>query len=227
MEPQQMEPQEHRPVEFEQDKLRDQTPEEKRSFQERIGAELKEWAAKVDHLKAEVQKSGTEVRRMFQKRVDLLKDKQRTALKKLSTLQRSREEGWEGFKNALENSLDDLKETLDQTLSTFREKQQEIAERVEKQRKAYVDKIEARFSDSSAKVDALKPRIEKAKIEAMRRYDQHIEELREKQAVGKERLEEFKKAGSESWEDLKEGMDRAFAEMKKSFEKALSRIKKN
>jgi uncharacterized protein YdcH (DUF465 family) len=226
MELQQMEPQEHRPAEFEQEELREQTPETKGSFQERIAAELKEWGTKVDHLKAEVQKSGAEVRRMFEKQLGILRDRRRAALGKLSALKRSREEGWEEFRSGLEKSLDDLNQTFDQTLSRFREKQQEIAERVKKQREVYVDKMEARFSEWSAKVDALKPRIEKAKTEAMTKCDQQIEELRKKQLAGKEKLEEFKKAGGESWEELKEGMERAFAEMKKSFERVLSRIKK-
>jgi len=141
-------------------------------------------------------------------------------------LKRSPEEGWEAFRSGLEKSLDDLKQTLDQTLSIFREKQQEITERVSKQRKAYVDKIEARFSGWSAKVDALKTRIERTKNEAIKNYEQQIEELRKKQLAGKEKLQEFKTSGGESWEDLKEGMDKAFADMKKSFEKALSTMER-
>jgi len=50
------------------------------------------------------------------------------------------------FRKGLEKSLDDLKQTLDQTLLIFGEKQQEITGRVSKQRQAYVDKIEVRFS---------------------------------------------------------------------------------
>jgi hypothetical protein len=226
MELQQMEPEHRRPEVFEQDELREQAPDTKRSFQERIGAELKEWAAKVDQLKTDVEKSGIELRRMFEKRMDILKEKRKTALRKFSALNRSREEGWEEFGSGLEGNLDDLKQTLDRTLSTFREKEREIAEKVDKQRKAYVEKIEARFSDWSARVDALKPRMEKAKTEAMMRYDQQIEELRKKQLVGKEKLEEFKKAGGESWDDLKKGMDRALADMKEGFERALSRMKR-
>jgi hypothetical protein len=203
-----------------------QTREAKTSYQERIGAKLKEWAAKVDHLKVEVEKLGAEAGRMFEKRIEILRDKQKAAMRKLSTLKRSPEEGWEGFKSGLEKSLDDLKQTLDQTLLIFRKRQQEITERVSKQRKAYVDKIEPRFSDWSAKVDALKTRIERAKNEAMMKYEQQIEELRKKQLVGKEKLEEFKKSGGDPLEDLKEGMDKAFADMKKSFEKTLSRMKK-
>jgi hypothetical protein len=75
-------------------------------------------------------------------------------------------------------------------------------------------------------VDVLKTKMVKAKTEAITKYDQQIEELREKQLVGKERLEEFKKSGSESWEDLKEGMEKAFADMKKSLERAISRMKR-
>jgi hypothetical protein len=134
MELQQMEPEHRRPEVFEQDELREQAPDTKRSFQERIGAELKEWAAKVDQLKTEVEKSGIELRRMFEKRMDILKEKRKTALRKFSALNRSREEGWEEFGSGLEGNLDDLKQTLDRTLSTFREKEREIAEKVDKQK---------------------------------------------------------------------------------------------
>jgi outer membrane murein-binding lipoprotein Lpp len=218
---QEMESQQQKSEESEQ-----YAPEAKTSYQERIGAELKDWAAKVDRLKADVEELGTEAGRMVEKRIEILKDKRKAAVRKLSTLKRSPEEGWEGFKSGLEKSLDDLKQTLDQTLSTFRKRQQEITERVSKQRKAYLDNIEVRFSDWNAKVDALKTRIERAKNEAVTKYEQQIEELRKKQLIGKEKLEEFKKSGGESWKDLKEGMDKAFEDMKKSFEKALSRMKK-
>jgi len=226
MELQQMEPQQQKSEKVEKYEMPLQTPNAKTSYQERIGAELKEWAAKIDRLKVEVEKLGAEVVRMFEKQIEILRDKRKAAVKGLSTLKRSPDEGWEEFRSGLENSMDELKYTMDQTLSIFREKQQEITERVSKQRKAYVDKIDARFSDWSTKVDRLKTRIERAKNEAIKNYEQQIEELRKKQLAGKEKLQEFKTSGGESWEDLKEGMEKAFADMKRSFEKALSRMKR-
>jgi outer membrane murein-binding lipoprotein Lpp len=226
MELQEIESQQPKTEVVEQDELREQKADARRSYQERIGAELKEWAAKVDHLKAEVEKSGAELGRMFEKQIEILRDKQKGALRRLSTLKRSREEKWEEFRTGLERSLDDLKQTLDHTLSTFRLRQQEVAGRVSQKRKAYIDRMEARFSDLTAKVDALKTKMEKAKSQAIMKYDQQIEELRKKQLLGKEKLEEFMKSSGESWEDLKEGMDRAFSDMKRSFEKALAKMKK-
>jgi len=76
--------------------------------------------------------------------------------------------------------MDDLKQTLDDSLTRFREKQEEIAERVSSQRKSYIEKLETRFSDWSLKIDALRAKMEKAKTEAAMKYDKEIEELRKK-----------------------------------------------
>ncbi len=144
---------------LEQDELHEKEADAKRSYQEKIGTDLKEWATKFDHLKAEVEKSRAELRKMFERRIEILKNKQRVAVKKLSILKRSTEEGWEEFKSGLEKSLDDLGRSLEQTLSTFRERQEDIAEKVSKGRKAYIEKIEAQFSDWSAKIDTLKTKM--------------------------------------------------------------------
>jgi hypothetical protein len=227
MELQEIESQERKSEEFEEkEESREQTSETKTSYQDRIRAELKSWVAKFDQLKADVEKSGAEMRKMFEKQIEILGDKQKAAVRKLSTLKRSREEGWKRFRDGLEKGLDDLKQTLDQTFSTLKEKQQQVAEKVSKQRAAYIDKIEAQFSVWSKRVDALKKRMEKAKSEAIIKYDRQIEDLRRRQLLGKKKLQEFKRSGGESWEDLKKGMDKALSDMKKSFEKAFSRMKR-
>lgn len=123
-------------AEIERSELPEQMQDTKRSYQEKINAELEEWAGKIDSLKAEVEKSEAQLRRIFEARISILRGKQKAAVKKLSALKRTREERWEEARSGLEKSLDDVKETLGQTLSLFKEKQRQVAERISKQREA-------------------------------------------------------------------------------------------
>ena len=81
MELQEIETQQPRTEKSNQEELHEQTADSKRSYQESIAAELKEWATTVDRLKADVQQSGAEVRRTFEKHIERLRDKKQVPLR--------------------------------------------------------------------------------------------------------------------------------------------------
>jgi nucleotide-binding universal stress UspA family protein len=199
--------------------------EEKETYQEKIEAQLKEWAAKIDELKAKAEKSKAEIKMKYEKQIEDLRNKQGALQKKLLEMKESGEEAWEGLKSSIEKSLDDLKETFDEAISKFKEKGEKAAETVSKKKEAYMEKIEDQLKEWGPQIDILKAKADKSKAEVKIVYLKQIEELKSKQGALKQRLGELKESGDEAWEDLKEGVDNALRDLKKAFGRAASRFK--
>jgi nucleotide-binding universal stress UspA family protein len=200
--------------------------EKKKIYQEKIEAQLKEWAAKIEEVKAKVENSKAELKIKYEKQLEDLRAKQEVVQQKLREFKESGEEAWEGLKTGVEKSLDELKGSLDRALLTFKEKGEEAMETVTKKKKAYVEKVEGQLKEWGAEIDILKAKAEKAKAEAKITYLKQIEELRSKQESVKQKVHQLKESGDEAWEDVKKGVDNAFADLKKALKRAASRFKK-
>lgn len=198
---------------------------EKETYQEKIEAQLKEWGAKIDELKAKVEKSKAEIKMKYEKQIEDLWNKQGALQKKLLEMKESGEEAWEGLKSSIEKSLDELKDTFDRAIAKFKEIGEEAVETVSKKKKVYVQKIEAQLREWGPQIDLLKAKAEKSKAEIKIKYLEQVEELRKKQETVKKTLHQFRESGDEAWEDLKDGMDRALDDLKRSLKRAVSRFK--
>jgi nucleotide-binding universal stress UspA family protein len=206
------------------------TPKEKserrKAYQEKIEGQLKDWGAKIDELRAKVERSKGEVKLKYEKQMEGLRNRRETVQKKLLEMKESGEEAWEGLKAGIEKGLEDLQDTFDQTVSKFKEKGDEAAGTISKKKKIYIEKAEAELKEWGAKIDVLKAKAEKSKGEIKIKYLEQIQELRNKQEALKKKLRELRESGDEAWEDFKEGMDNALDELKKSLKRAVSRFKK-
>jgi nucleotide-binding universal stress UspA family protein len=204
-------------------------PEERsqgrKAYQEKIEAQLKEWSARIDELKAKAERSKAEIKIKYEKQIEVLRSKQDAVQQKLREFKETGEETWEGLKTGVEKGLNDLKETFDQAISKFKEKGEEAAETISRKKKTYVKKMEAQLREWGTQIDILKVKAEKSKAEVKIKYLQQIEELKSKQGALKQRLGELKESGDEAWEDFKEGVDDALGDLKKSLKKAVSRFK--
>jgi nucleotide-binding universal stress UspA family protein len=199
--------------------------EKKKAYQGKIEAQLKEWGAKIEEVKAKAEKSKAELKMKYEKQVEDLRAKQDVVQKKLQELRESGEDAWEGLKTGTEKSLDELKGSLDRALLTFKEKGEEVMETVSKKRKVYVDKVEAQLKEWGTEIDILKAKAEKAKAEAKIKYYEKIKDLRAKQESLGLKLQELKGSGEEAWEEVKTGVDRAVKDLKEAFKRAKSRLK--
>jgi hypothetical protein len=200
--------------------------DKKKVYQEKVEAQLKEWGAKIDDLKARAAKSKVELKTKYEKQVQDLRVKQEVVQKKLKEFRESGEEAWEGLKTGIEKSLDDLKGSLDRTMSTYKEKRGETIEAVSKKKKAYIQKMETQLKKWGTDIDLLKAKAEKSKAEAKIMYLKQIKELRAKQNVVKQKLHGFKESGGGAWEEVKAGVDQAVDDLKDAFVRAKSRWKK-
>jgi nucleotide-binding universal stress UspA family protein len=199
--------------------------QEKKAFQEKIDAQLKEWSAKIEELKAKAQKSKTDLKTKYQKQIEDLQAKQTVVQEKLRELRGSGEEAWKELETGMEKTLQDLKGSLDRAFLTFREKGEEAMETVPKKKKAYVEKMEAQLKEWGIQIDLLKAKAEKSKAEVKIKYLEQIQELKNKQEAAKHRLRQLRGSGDEAWADFKEGVDNALGDLKKSLKKAVSRFK--
>jgi nucleotide-binding universal stress UspA family protein len=199
--------------------------EKKKAYQEKIEAQLREWGAKIDEVKAKAETSKAELKIKYEKQVEDLRTKQDLVHQKLRELRESGEEAWEGLKTGTEKSLDELKASLDRALLAFKEKREEAMETVSKKRKVYVDKVEAQLKEWGTEIDLLKAKAEKAKADAKTKYDERIQDLRARQESVGLKLQELKESGEEAWEEVKTGVDRALKDLKETFRRARSRLK--
>jgi nucleotide-binding universal stress UspA family protein len=206
-------------------KMPDEKSEKRKAYQEKIEAQLKEWGAKIEELKAKVQKSKVELKTKYETQIGDLRAKQEAVQKKLQEFRESGEDVWEGLKTGVEKSLEELKGSLDSTLSTFKEKGEEAIETVSKKRKAYAEKVEAQLKEWGTEIDILKAKAEKAKAEAKIKYYERIQDLRAKQESLGQKLQELKGPGGEAWEEVKTGVDQAVKDLKEAFKRAKSKWK--
>lgn len=104
----------------EEDEMREETPEKRIAYVDRMEAELREWGIQLDVLKAKVEKSKAEVKTKYLEHVQELKSKQEVARQKLNKLKESGDEAWGDVKKGLEEAMKDMREALKQAASRFK-----------------------------------------------------------------------------------------------------------
>ena len=202
------------------------SPEKKKAYQEKIEAQLKEWGARIDGLKARAEASGADLKIKYGKQIDDLRARQEIVQQKLRELKASGGETWEGIKSGIDKNMDDLRGTFDQAVSKFKEKRGEAAETLSKTKKAYVEKMEAQLKEWGPQIDLLKAKAVRSKADARATYLKQVEELKKKQASVKRNLRELRGSGDEAWEDFKGGVEDAVKDLKRALKRAASRFKK-
>ncbi len=105
---------------------------------------------------------------------------------------------------------------------------EEVREREEtsKNRKAFIEKVEAELKEWGLELDVFKAKVEKSKEEVKMKYLEQVQELKRQQEVLREKLNDLKESGDEAWGDFKEGVEEALKDMKEALKRAASRFKK-
>ncbi len=92
----------------------------KKTYVEKAEAQMREWGAEIDLLRAKVEKAGAEAKSKYLEQVQELKNKQEVARQKLNELKESGDEAWGDFKKGVEEALGDMKAALKQAASRFK-----------------------------------------------------------------------------------------------------------
>jgi len=105
---------------------------QKKAYQEKIEAQLKEFAAKIDVLAAKADKAKAEAKVKYNKQIEGLRAKQESVRQKLVGLKEPGSEAWEDLKQGLDAALDDLKGAVQSAVSRFKEKEPSTPEKEDK-----------------------------------------------------------------------------------------------
>jgi len=92
----------------------------KESFQQKLQAELDEWSAEIDKLKAKANKAEADVKLEYFEQIEKLREKQEVAKDKLRELTAASDDAWEDLKAGAESAWLSLGNAVKQASSRFK-----------------------------------------------------------------------------------------------------------
>jgi uncharacterized coiled-coil DUF342 family protein len=92
----------------------------KEAYQDKMHAELKEWQAKIDMLKAKAGKAEAEQKIKYYEQIESLRTKQQQVHEKLDGLRSASESAWEEAKAGVEIAWEDLKLSVERAVEKFK-----------------------------------------------------------------------------------------------------------
>lgn len=91
----------------------------KEAYQDKLEAQLQEWTAKLDQLKAKADGAEAEAKIEYYKQIDGVRAKVAVAQEKLNELKTSSGEAWETLKCGVESVWTDLRTAVEGAVSKF------------------------------------------------------------------------------------------------------------
>ena len=91
----------------------------KDAYEKKLEAQLNEWSAEIDKLKAKADAAEADQQLEFYKQVEELRLMQQAANEKLSELKDAGDDAWEDLKAGVESSSDSLSASLKSATSRF------------------------------------------------------------------------------------------------------------
>jgi predicted nucleic acid-binding Zn-ribbon protein len=92
----------------------------KDDFQERLQAQIREWDAQIELLKARADRAKTDQKMAYRKEIDKLKARQQDLRQKLGEMQTSSEGAWEEIKSGTESAWKELDASFRKAMEHFR-----------------------------------------------------------------------------------------------------------
>ena len=94
--------------------------ENKKAYQERMEAELREWQAKIDVLKAKADKAQADKKIEYQEEIETLREKQEQMRDRLKELQDAGEDAWQEVKAGLDAAWEELRSATNRAMDRFK-----------------------------------------------------------------------------------------------------------
>lgn len=92
----------------------------KESYEKKLQAQLDEWSAEIDQLKAKADKASADAQIEYSRQVEELQARQEEAKRKLAELREAGDGAWEDLKAGAENARDALGSALESARARFR-----------------------------------------------------------------------------------------------------------
>ncbi|MGP8050721.1 MAG: hypothetical protein ACLPYB_08920 [Desulfobaccales bacterium] len=176
---------------------------QKEAYQEKIEAQLREWTAKINELKAKADGAKADAKIDMYKRIDALRVKQEAAQAKFQALKQVGTEKWEQLRTGLDQAMEDLKTAWEGSAS---------------QREAYLKKGEAQIKEWATKLNKMTAEAQQASVDVKAKMLKEIAEIKDRMDELQQKLSELKSAGAEKWESLKASAEKGMGDLKKRWD---------
>jgi multidrug resistance efflux pump len=94
--------------------------DKRKAYEEKLDAQVKEWSAQIELLKAKADKAKAEVKIEYYKTIEALQSKQNEAKAKLQELKTAGDEAWEDLKTGAEKAWAEVKNAYHDASSRFK-----------------------------------------------------------------------------------------------------------
>jgi hypothetical protein len=94
--------------------------EKRKAYEEKLDAQLKEWNAQIDLLKAKAENNQADAKIYYYKRIGALEQKRNGAKMKLRELKSAGDEAWEELKTGAEKAWAEAKTAFHDAVSKFK-----------------------------------------------------------------------------------------------------------
>ncbi len=92
-------------------------------------------------------------------------------------------------------------------------------------KEAFQEKLEKQLREWDKKLDDMKGKTKKAKVDLRHDLDTQLEALRAQRVVAQDKLQELGQRSENAWEDMKEGAEKIWGEMQKTIESIVVRFR--
>jgi FtsZ-binding cell division protein ZapB len=94
--------------------------ENKEEYHGKMEAQLSEWGAEIDKLKAKADKAAVDTRQGYYDEIEALRAKQASLQAKLQELKTSGDDAWGDLKEGLDHSWNELKDSFTKAAARFK-----------------------------------------------------------------------------------------------------------
>ena len=175
----------------------------KEAYQEKIEAQLQDWNARINELKAKAANAKADAKIDMYNRIDILRAKLEAAQAKLQELKQRGAEKWDEIRLALDKDMDYLKSTWESTCP---------------QREHFQEQIEGQIKEWATKINELTDKAQQASGDVKDRMLKEITGMRDLKDEVKRKLTDLKAAGDEKWGSLKADTERGLDDLKKRWD---------
>ena len=95
--------------------------ENKEAYREKLEAQMREWSAKIDLLKAKADQAEAKSKIEYSDRIEDLRQRKEALQARLRELQNASDAAWKDIKAGTERAAADLKDALQSALSKFKQ----------------------------------------------------------------------------------------------------------
>jgi multidrug resistance efflux pump len=94
--------------------------ENREEYQGKMEAQLSEWGADIDRLKARADKAAADTRQGYYDQIDALRAKEALLQEKLQELKTSGDDAWGDLKEGLDSSWNQVKDSFNKAAARFK-----------------------------------------------------------------------------------------------------------